>query len=356
MKLLSMSPHNDYPEITRNIDFEVCNSKVFPSITGKSIIETKEYEEVVRRFQPDIIHSHLFWSELLTREICFPGVQYVSHCHDNMWEMELFSWKTLFSKGRITRFFERRWMLRKYRKCENNFIVVSEDSKKYFNRVLPKDLKKIYLLQNAIDFQKFNKGVKKKKSGEKKLIKLIYVARFYSFKNHLFLLDVVEEIKIKGFMVELLFLGNGPQFKLIKNKVKERNLDNEIKFLGIVDQVEDHLANADIYVHPSLSESFGLVFLEAMAAGLPVVCLDGKGNRDIIIQGKNGVMLKDQDPENFAQTILDIFNSKEKYETMSEFAVAFAKQFDMTAHTEKLVEFYQSILKKINIGNETSGR
>ena len=61
-----------------------------------------------------------------------------------------------------------------------------------------------------------------------------------------------------------------------------------------------------------------------MAAGLPVITLDGKGNRDIIEQGKNGYMIYEQDAELFAQTIIDLWNDKEKYQQMSKYAQQFA--------------------------------
>src|SRR5688572_7881417 len=69
--LLTMSPHNTYSFITDHLNYQVCNSKVLPSITGKGIIDTQEYEEIVGAFKPDIIHSHLFWAELLTREVYY---------------------------------------------------------------------------------------------------------------------------------------------------------------------------------------------------------------------------------------------------------------------------------------------
>ena len=82
----------------------------------------------------------------------------------------------------------------------------------------------------------------------------------------------------------------------------------------------------------------GLVLLEAMAAGLPVVTLDGGGNRDLVIDGKNGYLIEKQDPKEFADRILEIYQNKE----MSHFNAEYAKQFDIVAYCEKLVEIYQS--------------
>ena len=81
--LISMSNENAYPFLTETIPFKIISSKVRPSISGKSIIDTKEYVEIVQNFKPDIIHSHLFRTELLTREIPFQDVKYITHVMTN---------------------------------------------------------------------------------------------------------------------------------------------------------------------------------------------------------------------------------------------------------------------------------
>jgi len=77
-----------------------------------------------------------------------------------------------------------------------------------------------------------------------------------------------------------------------------------------------------------------------MAAGLPVVCLDGKGNRDIIEQGKNGCMIFEQNPTLFAEKIIEICQDKEMYTSMSTYAVNFAKQYDIVPYVDRLLELY----------------
>ena len=79
-----------------------------------------------------------------------------------------------------------------------------------------------------------------------------------------------------------------------------------------------------------------------MAAGLPVVTLDGRGNRDLIVQGKNGYMVYEQDTEQFADRILEIWNDKNKYNQMSAFAQDFARQYDIKPYVDKLLELYKS--------------
>ena len=81
-----------------------------------------------------------------------------------------------------------------------------------------------------------------------------------------------------------------------------------------------------------------------MAAGLPVVTLDGRGNRDLIVQGKNGYMVYEQDAEQFADRILEIWNDQQKYKEMSVFAQEFASQYDIKEYVDKLLILYKNNL------------
>src|SRR5205823_674023 len=102
------------------------------------------------------IHSHLFESEIISREKIFDS-KYFSHCHDNMSPFKNFSFKIIFEKRRLTDFYEKQYLLKKYLKCKNKFIAISEDTKQYFEKTLPQQLNNnILLLNNAIDFSRFN--------------------------------------------------------------------------------------------------------------------------------------------------------------------------------------------------------
>ena len=85
---------------------------------------------------------------------------------------------------------------------------------------------------------------------------------------------------------------------------------NYINFHGNVKNVKEHLSESNIYLHTATYEPFGLVILEAMAAGLPVITLNGKGNKDFIEQGVNGFIHANQDVELFANNIIELFTKR----------------------------------------------
>ena len=127
---------------------------------------------------------------------------------------------------------------------------------------------------------------------------------------------------------------------MLFRSILEGNLQDNVLQHGNVNNVEEYLWQSDIYVHSAYYEPLGLVLLEAMAAGLPVVTLDGRGNRDLIVQGKNGYMVYEQNAEQFADRILEIWNDQQKYMEMSAFAQEFARQYDIKEYVDKLMDIY----------------
>ena len=101
-----------------------------------------------------------------------------------------------------------------------------------------------------------------------KKLKLISVGALFKNKNHIFLLEIVKCLS-KIISTELIILGEGPERSIIEEKIQFLKLNDYVKLVGNVNDVETYLHKSDIYVHSSYSESFGLVFIEAMAAGLP---------------------------------------------------------------------------------------
>lgn len=342
--LLSMSEKNDFDKSKFNFPFRVIDSKVLPSISKTSIVDDAQFIQVVNEFKPDIIHSHLFWAELLSRYTIFPNLVYISHCHDNMAELNKPTLKSFFTKSGITKLYERYWMLKKYKKAKNNFIVISKDSQLYFERVLPENIKNIKLLHNAIDVKHFCQKQNKIKNTDK--IKLVNIGRFAIYKNQQFLIDVVRYIKDKGFDVELNFLGEGLELENVKIKVSKYKLEKNVFFHGNVNNVNEFLWDADIYTHAAYYEPFGLVLLEAMAAGLPVVTLNGKGNSDIISQGKNAFMIENQNHVEFGDVIINLWKDNTKYLEMSNEAKKYAQKFDLTNYIDKLVQYYNDLLNE----------
>ena len=337
VKLVVFSKENAYLSNSDNIEVTQVNTSTSLSIYKKNKLEIDELQKIIKDFQPDIIHSHLFMSEIVSRSCYYPNAKWFSHCHDNMIQFENFELNTLTNKAKLTNFYEKKYLFNRYKiNGGTHFIAISNDTKTYFeNTAQPFP---VTLLHNAINFDKFYCEKKLDVSGE--TLKLINVGSLVEKKNQKFLINVVENIIAKGHKVSLQLLGDGKNRNLLEDIVKDKKLSEYVFLRGNVDDVEKYLWNSDIYVHSALYEPLGLVLMEAMAAGLPVVTTDGKGNRDLIKQGENGYMLDNFDAETFANKIIEVWSDKNKYQKMSAFAQHFAKDYDIKNYVDKLLKIY----------------
>ncbi len=345
IKLVTLNDINEYIFLSKNIDIVNCKSQFKLSFFGKHSINIDNFIKIVNNFKPDIIHSHLYEAELVSREHIFKSIAYITHLHDNIKELAPASTKLLTSKTIFTRFYEKQRLLKKYISCNNNFIAISEDVKKYAFNALPKKLHNIFLLHNAIDFKRFNRNISEKINSFNEL-RLVTIGSLVDKKNQIFLVNSCKILKNYGINFKLNILGDGPNYEIIKNRIIELDLTDNIFLQGKVNNVEDYLFNSDFYVHSAIYEPFGLVLIEAMATGLPCITLDGKGNRDIIINDFNGFLLNNNiDYKSFAEKILYYWQNRESYKIMSKNAIIFAKKYNINIYCDNLMKIYKKILK-----------
>lgn len=339
VSLVCFSDQNEYPEYADTIKPIVIHSAIRLSLSGKNDFFVDELQNYVNSFKPDIIHTHLFEAEIISRSINYPNAKWFSHCHDKMLQFRNFEAATLFSKTRVTNYFEKQYLFKRYvNNGENHFIANSRDTEIYFNKTASPY--QVNLLSNAINYKKFHNHSKQEFPGA--ILRLVNVGSFVKNKNQSFLIDVALLLKRAEIRFELHFAGGGPEFNTLKVKGEKLALANNLFLHGKIEKVEELLWASHIYVHSAHSESFGLTLLEAMAAGLPVVTLDGKGNRDIMVDGKNGFLVKEQNPKLFANKILEIWEDREKYKAMSAFGQEFAKDYDIKNYADKLLYLYNS--------------
>ena len=311
-------------------------------IFGKNIINIKEYKKIVDEFNPDIVHSNLYLAELVSREYINTKASYFTHVHDNIVQLRKLSFKTLINKSLLTDYFERFRLIKKYKKTNTQFICISNETNNFIQNNLPKKLNKnSVILPNAIDLSRFS--LAPKKLPDNKIFQLISIGSLAPRKNHVFLIDVVDYLIQKGIPVHLTILGEGIERKNIETKIKHLHLENQITLMGNISTIENYLNDSDLYVHSAISEPFGLVLLEAMASGLPVIALDGKGNRDIIINNENGYILDELSVAKMGSKIIDLLQDQENYERISQNAIDHSKQYSIEQYTSKLISFYNKI-------------
>lgn len=337
VRLINFSDENNYPFLTENIDWQVVPASVGLSLLHKNVLNVDALQKAIEDFAPDVIHTHLFEAEIVSRSCHYPKGKWFSHCHDNMKQFRNFSIRTLCNKELLANYYEKHYLMSCYKSNGGTtFVAISHDTESYFRRT---QQYRVELLPNAIDYNKFYLGDKRLPGTR---LRLVNVGSYQDKKNQKFLVEVAKVLRTRNVDFEINLLGDGERYGDVARLISEGNLQYNVFQHGNVNNVEEYLWNSDIYVHSAYYEPLGLVLLEAMAAGLPVVTLDGRGNRDLIEQGKNGYMVYEQDAEQFVGRILEIWNDKQKYKGMSVFAQEFARQYDIKEYVDRLLCLYQS--------------
>jgi glycosyltransferase involved in cell wall biosynthesis len=336
----SLYEHDLYGALTDDLPIEQLDFQTFSPRGSNSC---PAYERLLQRFRPDVVHTHRFLAEFLSSYYVSPDIAYVCHGHDNMVQLERPSWRTVANRGAFMNLIERWHLIRnKYNKVPTAFIANSNYTLDYFRRVLPRHTKSdVVLIPCGFNYDRFfNSEVQPPADNER--LRLLNVGSFQPKKNQAFIVDVARELLHRGVDFEIHLLGDGATRPEVESSVKSAGLDERVLFHGNVHSVERWMCDSHIYLHTAWYEPFGLVLLEAMAAGLPCVTLDGKGNRDLIKDGHNGFLLERQDAAAFADRIVELATDRERYRAMSASAQAFAKNYDIDAATDQLVNFYRA--------------
>lgn len=324
---------------------EIVPSTVQISLFKKPRLTISKLQKTIDLFQPDIIHTHLFEAEIVSRSCTFPKAKWFTHSHDRMKSLNNLNLFAITSKRDLTNYFEKKYLLKRYRKnCGNNFIAISEDILCFLKSALPKDLQSIHLLLNAIDTKRFVKPQNFSSSHDKSVCHLISIGRLDQNKNHQFLIDVVLDLKNKDVPVHLTIVGEGDERIDLQKKIAHLNLSNQISLEGLQEKVEMNLWNADVYIHSAITEGFGLTLVEAMAAGLPVISLNGGGNRNVVHNGENGFLIEKQEVNLFSNYVIELIHNKSTCEMLSKNAKEFAKKFDIINYIDKLTSVYKKVL------------
>ncbi|MEB4591435.1 glycosyltransferase [Candidatus Thiothrix sp. Deng01] len=175
---------------------------------------------------------------------------------------------------------------------------------------------------------------------------ILFVGRVAFEKNIGFLLEVVGRLQARIPNILLVIAGEGPAEKALHAQVKRGGLQQQVKFVGYLRRDGDLQAcykAADVFVFASRTETQGLVLIEAMACGTPVVSTAVLGTRDVIGAGQGGLVAP-EDAEGFAAQVERLLQDKVLHAQKTEEALAYAASWSHTAQAEKLVVFYQQVM------------
>ena len=175
---------------------------------------------------------------------------------------------------------------------------------------------------------------------------MLFVGRVVREKNIPFLFDVLEKVRKTVSNAVLLIVGGGPYLDELREIVRKRNLDDCVFFTGYIDG--DILINfykmACVFTFPSKTETQGLVTIEAMISGLPVVAIGQMGTIDVM-QGDNGGFMVKDDTMEFADKTMSLMTDSKLWKQKSLEAQLWGSKWKISSLTPKLIECYVEAIK-----------
>ena len=175
---------------------------------------------------------------------------------------------------------------------------------------------------------------------------MLYVGRVAHEKNIGFLLVVAKLLIDVMPDVLLVIAGEGPALPSLRAQVKEHSIENNVQFIGYLDrntELNGCYKAADVFVFASKSETQGLVILEAMAQGTPVVAIAELGTASILIEGQGALIAKEDESE-FVQKVHSVLINPQRRQQLSESARDYAqKKWSAEMQAERMLKFYMLI-------------
>jgi 1,2-diacylglycerol 3-alpha-glucosyltransferase len=240
-----------------------------------------------------------------------------------------------------------RWLQDFMRRCQH-IIIPSESMREVLvNEYGLKD--RFTVVPTGIDLEAYRTSsgekIRKRKHWEKDIV-MISVGRLAPEKNWPLLLQATALVLKDHPQFRLVLIGDGPERKNLETLSKELGIRKRVTFLGSIAfaGIPDHMKAANLFGFASVTETQGLATLEAMAAGLPVVAVNGSGTRDILRHGQQGYLV-DNDAEAMAAAIKRLLDNPDRMQRFAEAALKRAQAFDITLLTDKLLDVYEQAVR-----------
>ncbi|MDO5759111.1 MAG: glycosyltransferase [Rhodobacterales bacterium] len=253
---------------------------------------------VVRDFQPDVIHlHHPFWLGSLglriARRLKVPTI-FTYHTR-----LELYA-HVIPLPGAIFRNVIAHWLVRRFANQCDEIIVPTPVTRDYV-RLIGVD-RPVHVIPTGVEIERFRRDdptrlaeLTSRHNPDARLI-LITIARLSKEKNLEFLIAAMKELKKRQAPpFRLLIIGEGDERARLTDIIRESGLSSEVRLLGSVStqDVPNYLHLAHLFVFASVSETQGMVILEAMAAGLPVVAVNASGVDAFVHDHRTGILTEE---------------------------------------------------------------
>lgn len=267
--------------------------------------------------------------------------------------------KLAFSQHMDSRYnkndFFHKWI---YRNIDRIYCL-TESMKEHNLKYTPVSEEKLSVINNGINLERFNTEkdfdrnvfLKNKNLPPDKII-IGTIGRLDRLKNQALLIDAAKVLVEKYKNIHFVIVGDetksitGINYKKeLMDKIKAYKLENYFSIFGFSDEIEKYHSVFDIFVLTTPKETFGLVVIEAMATGKPVIASNRGGPAEIIENGENGFLFEPDDPDSLFKYLDELINNENLRELIGKKSIERVKMFfDLNKKVEEYLTSFESII------------
>ncbi len=216
-----------------------------------------------------------------------------------------------------------RWITRQF----HQIATISGDSQESVTKYFKIPRKKIMVIPHGVDLPAPVRDIRETWGISQDAFICISICRLVARKR---LQDVINAVsELKDLNILYLIAGEGPEQTALKKLAEELGIQTQVRLLGRITEQEkaDYLNAANLFVMPSSHEGFGISYLEAMAAGCPVIASDQGGQTEFLQSGKHGFLVPVGDVDAIAQSVRTLAETPKLRQKMSEENINLAQSF-----------------------------
>ncbi|NPV27285.1 MAG: glycosyltransferase family 4 protein [Firmicutes bacterium] len=304
----------------------------------------KDYRPQILHINFDIAVYNTLVAALVARFFGYQPCKIVVHHHSQIADPSKKQFRYLPRK-----------LLYKLNHVESVFVSTAQRERFELKGIVPYNGRQ-YVIENGVDTVTFHpvSSLNEKQDARHRIglnlspdVKVVgYVAGYRPEKRHIFLLEAFEEALRRtqhAGMIVLLLVGYGSEETRIKHEIVRRNLSQSVIMTGQRTDIPDIFRALDVAVCVSTNESFNLGIMEALATGLPVICVANSFTETIIDTGINGIVMpSDVTAAEFGTMLASIINSRLDASKMGGRGRAVAEAFSVSRWTDRILEVYIS--------------
>ena len=224
-------------------------------------------------------------------------------------------------------------------------IAVSGAARHFISRYFPGEYE---IIPNGVDLDRYT-GAEPYENLRDGTLNILFVGRLEERKGLIHLLKAYNRLRKRKVDARLLVCGAGPKLREYKRFVGLRGI-RDVEFLGRVSDEEKvrYFASADIFCAPNTGqESFGIVLLEAMAAGVPIVASDIHGFKRVVERNVQGLLVEPRNPRALAAALYALARDPDLRHEMGDAGRARAPEFSWERVTERIIDFYYETRERV---------